>query len=64
MAGGGVFFSDGAAELERLIDVTNIPFYTAPMSRGLVPEDHAVSFQGARSVALKEADVVLVAGTR
>ena len=64
MAGGGVFFSGGASELERFIDVTNIPFYTAPMSRGLVPEDHAVSFPGARSAAMREADVVLVVGTR
>ena len=64
VAGGGVFFSDGAAELERLVDITNIPFYTAPMSRGLVPEDHAVSFQGARSTAMKNADTVLVVGTR
>jgi acetolactate synthase-1/2/3 large subunit len=64
MAGGGVFFSGGAAELERFIDITNIPFYTAPMSRGLVPEDHAVSFPGARSAAMREADVVLVVGTR
>ncbi len=64
MAGGGVFFSGGASELERFIDVTNIPFYTAPMSRGLVPEDHIVSFPGARSAAMREADVVLVVGTR
>ena len=64
LAGGGVFFSDGASELERFIDITNIPFYTAPMSRGLVPEDHVVSFQGARSTALREADVALVVGTR
>jgi acetolactate synthase-1/2/3 large subunit len=63
-AGGGVFFSGGAGELERLVDITNIPFYMAPMSRGLVPEDHPVSFQGARSTAMREADVVLVAGTR
>ena len=63
-AGGGVFFSGGASELERLVDITNIPFYTAPMSRGLVPEDHIVSFQGARSTAMREADVVLVVGTR
>ena len=32
VAGGGVFFSGGASELERLVDITNIPFYTAPMS--------------------------------
>jgi len=63
-AGGGAFFSGAASELERFVDITNIPFYTAPMSRGLVPEDHAVSFQGARSTAMREADAVLVVGTR
>ena len=63
-AGGGVFFSDGASELERFVDITNIPFYTTPMSRGLVPEDHAVSFQGARSTVMREADVALVVGSR
>ena len=64
MAGGGVFFSGGSSELERFVDITNIPFYTAPMSRGVVPEDHVVSFPGARSTAMREADVVLVVGTR
>jgi thiamine pyrophosphate-dependent acetolactate synthase large subunit-like protein len=63
-AGGGAFFSGAASELERFVDMTNIPFYTAPMSRGLVPEDHAVSFPGARSKAMREADAVLVVGTR
>ena len=63
-AGGGVFFSGGAAEIEQFVDRTSIPFYTAPMSRGLVPEDHPVSFPGARSTAMREADVVLVIGTR
>ena len=63
-AGGGVFYSNGASELERLVDITKIPFYTAPMSRGLVPEDHAVSFQGARSTALRECDVFLMVGSR
>jgi acetolactate synthase-1/2/3 large subunit len=63
-AGGGAFFSGAAPELERFIDITSTPFYTAPMSRGLVPEDHVVSFQGARSTAMREADFVLVVGTR
>ncbi len=64
VAGGGAFFSGAAPELEQFVDITNIPFYTAPMSRGLVPEDHLVSFQAARSTAMKEADAVLVVGTR
>ena len=63
-AGGGAFFSGAASELEQFIDITRTPFYTAPMSRGLVPEDHVVSFQGARSTAMREADFVLVVGTR
>ncbi len=63
-SGGGVFFSGASPEMERLVDITSTPFYTAPMSRGVVPEDHPVSFQGARSTALREADLVLVIGTR
>ncbi|MCH8870539.1 MAG: thiamine pyrophosphate-binding protein [Chloroflexi bacterium] len=62
--GGGVFFSGGAPELEKLVDLTSTPFYTAPMSRGLVPEDHVVSFQAARSTAMRETDLVMVIGTR
>ena len=41
-----------------------IPFYTTPISRGLIPEDHALSFLNARSKAFTEADVVLAVGTR
>ena len=63
-AGGGVFFSGGAGQFERFVEITNTPFYTAPMSRGLAPEDHPVSFPAARSTAMREADLVIVAGTR
>ena len=63
-AGGGVFFSGASDEFQRFIDITKIPFYTAPMSRGLAPEDHPVSFPAARSKAMREADLVLVIGTR
>jgi len=44
--------------------LTGIPFYTTPQGRGVIPEDHPLSFLGARSKAFKEADVVLVVGTR
>ncbi len=63
-AGGGVFFSGGAEEMHRLVTLTSTPFYTAPMSRGLVPEDHLVSFPAARSTAMRESDLVVVIGTR
>ncbi|MCE2457894.1 MAG: thiamine pyrophosphate-binding protein [Dehalococcoidia bacterium] len=63
-AGGGAFFSGAANELTELVNLTSTPFYTAPMSRGLVAEDNPVSFQAARSTAMRETDLVLVVGTR
>src|SRR5260370_16211007 len=64
IAGGGVWWSDGAAALQAFVEATGIPFYTTPISRGLIPEDHALAFLSARSKASTEADVVLAVGTR
>ena len=58
IAGSGVWWSDGAAALQAFVEATGIPFYTKPISRGLIPEDHALSFLNARSTAFTEADVV------
>jgi len=64
IAGSGVWWSDGAAALQAFVETTGIPFYTTPISRGLIPEDHELSFLNARSKAFTEADVVLAVGTR
>ena len=64
LAGGGVWWSRGWKELREFIDLSGIPFYTTPISRGLVPEDHNLSFPAARSTAFREADVILVLATR
>src|SRR3989442_268464 len=64
VAGSGVWWSDGARELQSFVEATGIPFYTTPISRGLIPEDHALAFLNARSKAFTEADVVLALGTR
>jgi len=64
LAGSGVWWSDGARELRSFVEATGIPFYTTPISRGLIPEDHALAFLNARSKAFTEADVVLAVGTR
>src|SRR3989475_7637738 len=64
VAGSGVWWSDGARELQAFVEATGIPFYTTPISRGLIPEDHALAFLNARSKAFTEADVVLAVGTR
>jgi thiamine pyrophosphate-dependent acetolactate synthase large subunit-like protein len=64
VTGSGVLWSDAAAELREFIDTTGIPFFTTPQGRGVVPEDHPRSFPAARSMAFREADVVLVIGAR
>jgi acetolactate synthase-1/2/3 large subunit len=64
IAGSGVWWSDGAGALQTFVEATGIPFYTTPISRGLVPEDHPLAFLNARSKAFTEADVVLAVGTR
>jgi acetolactate synthase-1/2/3 large subunit len=64
IAGSGVWWSDGAAALQAFVEASGIPFYTKPISRGLIPEDHALSFLNARSTAFTEADVLLAVGTR
>jgi thiamine pyrophosphate-dependent acetolactate synthase large subunit-like protein len=64
IAGSGVWWSDGAAALQAFVEAAGIPFYTKPISRGLIAEDHALSFLNARSTAFTEADVLLAVGTR
>ena len=64
IAGSGVWWSDGAAALQTFVEAPGSPFYTKPISRGLIPEDHALSFLNARSTAFTEADVLLAVGTR
>jgi len=64
LSGTGVFWSDANAELQRLVELAGLPFYTTPQGRGAIPEDHEYFYPCARSTALKEADFVLVVGTR
>jgi acetolactate synthase-1/2/3 large subunit len=64
LGGSGVWWSDAAKAFQTLVELAGIPFYTTPLSRGTVPEDHALSFLNARVKAFAEADVVLTVGTR
>jgi acetolactate synthase-1/2/3 large subunit len=64
MSGTGVLWSDAAPELRELVERAGIPFYTTPQGRGVIPEDHHLSFLGARGTAFKEADLVMIVGTR
>ncbi len=48
----------------RFIETTGIPFLPMSMAKGLLPDDHPQSAAAARSYAIGNADVVLVAGAR
>jgi len=64
ITGTGIIWSGAMAELKQFVEMSGIPFYTTPQGRGVIEEDHKLSFLGARNQAWKEADVVLFVGTR
>lgn len=64
LSGSGVLWSGAADALRAFVEDFGIPLYTTPQGRGVIPEDSPLIFPNARSTALKEADVVLVVGTR
>ena len=64
VTGSGVLWSGASPELQRFVDTTGIPHYATPQGRGVIPEDDPRAFPAARSLAFREADVVLVIGAR
>jgi acetolactate synthase-1/2/3 large subunit len=64
VTGSGILWSGAVAQMRRFVDATGIPFFTTPQGRGVIPEDHRRAFPAARSLAFREADVVLVIGAR
>lgn len=63
LIGKGAAWADAGPALERLVDL-GIPYITSPMARGTLPDDHENFANGARSHALKHADVVVMIGGR
>src|SRR5664279_1011104 len=47
-----------------IVSAAGIPFFTTPQGRGVVPDDHPYSFLSMRSGAFKDADLIIVLGTR
>src|SRR5207237_3383302 len=64
LTGSGIIWSGAPEELREWVERTGMPFYTTPEGRGVIPEDHPYSFPAARSTAFREADCVLLIGTR
>jgi thiamine pyrophosphate-dependent acetolactate synthase large subunit-like protein len=64
LSGSGILWSGASEQLQQFVEATGIPFYTTPQGRGVIPEDSEYFYGHARSLAFKEADFVLVVGTR
>jgi acetolactate synthase-1/2/3 large subunit len=61
--GGDVFWAHGEDALRTFVETARVPVFANGMGRGLLPADHELAFSRARRVALKNADLVIVAGT-
>ncbi|MGD9942893.1 MAG: thiamine pyrophosphate-binding protein [Burkholderiaceae bacterium] len=64
VSGSGVIWSQAWDELQAFVEAAGIPFYPTPQGRGVLPDDHKLSFPAMRSTAFREADLVLIVGTR
>jgi acetolactate synthase I/II/III large subunit len=63
VAGSNVWLDRAEDVLLRLVETAGIPCFTNGQGRGCIPADHRLAFSRARSQGLKEADLVIVAGT-
>ena len=64
VSGSGVIWSRAWAEMQAFVEAAGIPFYTTPQGRGVVPDDHEYAYPGMRSAAFRDADMIIVLGTR
>jgi acetolactate synthase I/II/III large subunit len=63
VAGGDVYWARAEMPMRAFAEAARVPVFVNGMGRGTLPADHELAFSRARSLALKEADLVLVAGT-
>jgi acetolactate synthase-1/2/3 large subunit len=63
MVGGDVYWAHAEDVMREFAEAARVPVFVNGMGRGTLPADHELAFSRARSVALKQADVVIVAGT-
>lgn len=64
ITGTGALLSGAGPEMTDFVERHGIPVYTTPQGRGILPDDHPLCLTAARSVAFREADAVLLVGTR
>lgn len=64
VVGKGSAYARAETPIRQLVGRTRIPFLPTPMGKGVVSDSHPLNTSSARSVALKNADVVLLLGAR
>jgi len=62
--GKGAAYAQADSQIQTFIKTTGLPFLPMSMAKGLLPDDHPQSVAAARSLALREADVVMLVGAR
>jgi len=62
--GSGVLWSHAWDEMKAFVEKAGIPFYTTPQGRGVVPDDHPYSYLTMRNDAFRDADLIIILGTR
>jgi oxalyl-CoA decarboxylase len=62
--GKGAAYAQADDDIRELVEKSGIPFLPMSMAKGLLPDNHPQSAAAARSLALKESDVVMLIGAR
>src|SRR6201988_967686 len=62
--GKGAAYAQADNEIRTFVESTGLPFLPMSMAKGLLPDDHPQSVAAARSLALRESDVVMLVGAR
>ena len=62
--GKGAAYSQADADIRAFVEKSGAPYLPMSMAKGLLPDTHPQSASAARSMVLKEADVVMLIGAR
>jgi oxalyl-CoA decarboxylase len=62
--GKGAAYAQADDDIRTLVEKSGVPYLPMSMAKGLLPDDHPQSAGAARSLALKEADIVVMIGAR
>ena len=62
--GKGAAYAQADDSIREFVEKSGVPYLPMSMAKGLLPDTHAQSAGAARSLALKESDVVMLIGAR